>query len=232
MTDTKDDLDTDSKNDSNEIPEPHIMAVESVLGQDGMLSQILDDYESRPQQLEMAGTVAQAISEVKHAIIEAPTGVGKSFAYLVPAAQYALQHNKKIVISTGTIALQEQLIDKDLPILQECFPLLKSVLVKGRQNYVSLRRLEHATGNGQQAWFDNKSDAQDLKDIQSWAKDTLDGDKADLGYDPNPAVWQKVRSDSNNCLGRRCPRYADCLFYKARREIEDADILIVNHHLY
>ena len=101
MTDTKDDLDTDSKNDSNEIPEPHIMAVESVLGQDGMLSQILDDYESRPQQLEMAGTVAQAISEVKHAIIEAPTGVGKSFAYLVPAAKFALQHNKKIVIYIG-----------------------------------------------------------------------------------------------------------------------------------
>ena len=206
-------------------------AIESVLGQQGMMSEILDQYESRPQQLSMAKTVATAINDRKHAIVEAPTGVGKSFAYLVPAAQYALSQNKKVVISTGTIALQEQLINKDLPILQQCFPLLKSVLVKGRQNYLSLRRLSHAL-EGQNTWFENKGDLDDLKDIERWSKETAVGDKADLGYDPNPAVWRKAVSDNNNCFGRRCPRYADCFFYKARREIEDADILIVNHHLY
>ncbi len=205
--------------------------VSDILGQEGTLAKILPAYESRPQQLDMACVVAQAIQEREHAIVEAPTGVGKSFAYLVPAAQFALAHNKKVVISTGTIALQEQLINKDLPILQECFPLLKSVLVKGRQNYLSLRRLEHAL-DGQNTWFENRDDLKDLKDLSAWSQETEVGDKADLGYDPNPAVWRKIVSDNNNCLGRRCPRYADCFFYQARREIEDADILVVNHHLY
>ncbi|MBA3685940.1 MAG: DEAD/DEAH box helicase, partial [Planctomycetes bacterium] len=124
-----------------------------VLGPEGLLAQRLPGYESRPQQLEMADTVQKAITERVHAIVEAPTGVGKSFAYLVPAALHALASGKKVVISTGTIALQEQLIGKDLPLLQEILPELKAVLVKGRQNYLSLRRLSHATGGGQSAWF-------------------------------------------------------------------------------
>lgn len=206
-------------------------AVAAILGDDGMLAKLLDNYESRPQQLDMATVVSQAITERKHAVVEAPTGVGKSFAYLVPAIQFALQHNKKVVISTGTIALQEQLIHKDLPIMQECFPLLKSVLVKGRQNYLSLRRLEHAM-QGEKTWFESRDDLKDLNDILTWSQETQVGDKADLGYDPNPSVWRKVVSDNKNCLGRRCPRYADCFFYQARRDIEDADILVVNHHLY
>lgn len=202
-----------------------------ILGPNGKLAEILDGYEPREPQLEMASTVSQALEQGEHAIIEAPTGVGKSFAYLIPAIQHALSSKTPVVISTGTIALQEQLVDKDVPVLQEVFPELKAVLVKGRNNYVSLRRLQHAL-DSDQATFTSRDDISELKQIGAWAKEATDGDRADLGYDPPPAVWRAVQSDAGNCQGRKCPRYRECFFYKARREIEDANLLIVNHHLY
>ena len=179
----------------------------------------------------MANAVAQAIRESSHAVIEAPTGVGKSFAYLVPLAQHALATGQKVVVSTGTIALQEQLINKDLPLLQRILPELKAVLVKGRNNYVSLRRLANAA-NGQETLFDTRDDAQSLRDISRWARETTVGDSADLGYEPPHQVWRLVQSDRTNCLGRKCPTYDSCFFYKARKEMEEAHILVVNHHLY
>ena len=203
----------------------------SILGPDGSLAKELPAYESRPQQLAMAAAVAQAIAEGTHAVVEAPTGVGKSFAYLVPAIQHALASGKKVVVSTGTIALQEQLIRKDIPLLAKVFPELRAVLVKGRQNYVSLRRLRIAS-DGQQALFDTRDDAQTLREIAAWAEETEVGDLADLGYDPPPQVWRQVQSDRTNCLGRKCPSYAECHFYAARKEMEEAHLLVVNHHLY
>ncbi len=204
---------------------------EDVLGPGGLLAAKLPNYESRPQQLAMAATVAKAIDERSHAIVEAPTGVGKSFAYLVPLILHALNKQTRVVVSTGTIALQEQLIGKDIPLLRQLFPELKAVLVKGRQNYLSKRRLSHAVGN-QQALFDGNEQAKDLREIASWAKDSAIGDLGDLGYDPPGAVWRQVVSDRNNCLGRKCPTYDECFFYNARREMEGAHILVVNHHLY
>lgn len=191
----------------------------------------LPHYESRPQQLVMAAAVAEAIATGSHAVVEAPTGVGKSFAYLVPAIQHALASGKKVVVSTGTIALQEQLIRKDIPLLQKVFPELRAVLVKGRQNYVSLRRLSLAS-DGQQALFETRDDTQALREVASWANETKIGDLADLGYDPAPQVWRQVQSDRTNCLGRKCPTFANCFFYKARKEMEEAHLLVVNHHLY
>lgn len=208
------------------------LTVEEVLGPAGLLAKQLPDYESRPQQLAMAETVNQALAERQHAVIEAPTGVGKSFAYLVPAIVHALSNQQKIVISTGTISLQEQLINKDIPLLRKIFPEMKAVLVKGRQNYLSLRRLSHAVSGHQAAWFDNADDAKSLRELADWSADTQVGDLADLGYSPPPQVWRHVVSDRNNCQGRKCPTYEQCFFYKARREIEEADILVVNHHLY
>lgn len=202
----------------------------SVLGPGGSLAQLIPGYEARTQQLAMADTIAQAIAERTHAIVEAPTGVGKSFAYLVPLAQYALATRKKVVVSTGTIALQEQLVHKDIPLLQKVFPQLKAVLVKGRQNYLSRRRLEHA--GGQRAWMEDQHQVADLASVRTWAAESAVGDLEDLGYEPDPAVWRKVQSDRNNCLGRKCDTYNTCFFYNARRRIEDADLLIVNHHLY
>ncbi len=204
---------------------------EEVLGPGGLLAQRLTAYESRPQQLEMAALVAQALRDGVHAIVEAPTGVGKSFAYLVPLVLHALAKGERVVVSTGTIALQEQLVGKDIPLLQTLFPALKAVLVKGRQNYVSLRRLQHAAST-QQSLFETNDDAVELKDLVTWSQDTATGDLSDLGYEPPPQVWRQVVSDRNNCQGRRCPMYGECHFYNARRAMEDAHLLVVNHHLY
>jgi ATP-dependent DNA helicase DinG len=208
-----------------------------VLGPDGLLAAKMPGYESRPQQLEMAETVRRAISEQVHAIVEAPTGVGKSFAYLVPVIQHALTGaggSHRVVISTGTIALQEQLITKDIPRLMEIFPALKAVLVKGRQNYVSLRRLSHALSphGAQQVAFDTREEASALRELSDWVKTSTSGDLTDLPAEPPASVWRQVVSDRNNCLGRKCPTYSSCFFYNARREMEDAHILVVNHHLY
>jgi len=208
-----------------------------VLGPDGLLAARMPGYESRPQQLAMAETVRQAIQDQSHAIVEAPTGVGKSFAYLVPVILHALKGSggsNRVVVSTGTIALQEQLIVKDIPKLQELFPGLKAVLVKGRQNYVSLRRLAHAVAphGAQQSAFDAREEAGALRELAQWATTSPSGDLADLGSEPEAAVWRQVVSDRNNCLGRKCPTYDSCFFYKARREMEDAHLLVVNHHLY
>jgi ATP-dependent DNA helicase DinG len=202
-----------------------------VLGPGGLIAAKLPAYESRPQQLAMADLVAQAVGEAKHLIVEAPTGVGKSFAYLVPVVLHALKTGRKVVISTNTIALQEQLVAKDIPLVQQIFPELKAVLVKGRQNYLSLRRLSYAA-NGQQALFDSREDAHALKELLDWSAETEVGDLADLGFDPPPQVWRLAQSDRNNCLGRKCPTYEQCFFYKARREMETAHLLVVNHHLY
>ncbi len=202
-----------------------------VLGPGGLISSVLSAYESRPQQIAMAEVVAQALNERTHAIVEAPTGVGKSFAYLVPMILHALRSGEKVVISTNTIALQEQLIAKDIPLLARIFPELKAVLVKGRQNYLSQRRLAYAD-NGQQALFDSREDAGVLRELVEWSATSTVGDRADLGYDPPPQVWRLVQSDRNNCMGRKCPTYDQCFFYKARREMADAHLLVVNHHLY
>lgn len=208
------------------------LSVADVLGPTGVLSQRQKGWESRPQQVVMAETVAQALADRCHAVVEAPTGVGKSFAYLVPLIQHALATGRPVVVSTGTIALQEQLVRKDIPALQEIFTDLKAVLVKGRQNYLSLRRLQHAMGGGQQAWFESSEDARALKEIADWSADTTTGDKGDLDFQPPPQVWRHVVSDRGNCLGRKCPTYDQCFFYQARREVEQAHLLIVNHHLY
>jgi ATP-dependent DNA helicase DinG len=207
------------------------LVAQDVLGPGGLIAGLMSAYESRPQQLSMADVVAEALASNQHAIVEAPTGVGKSFAYLVPMVLHALRSGEKVVISTNTIALQEQLIDKDIPLLQKVFPELKAVLVKGRQNYLSLRRLSYAN-SGQQALFDSRDDAGVLREIVEWSGTTEVGDRADLGYDPPAQVWRLVQSDRNNCMGRKCPTYDTCFFYKARREMAEAHILVVNHHLY
>ena len=207
-----------------------------ILGPEGLLAKLLPAYESRPQQLAMAATVQAALDEGTHAIIEAPTGVGKSFAYLVPLVLRALATGERVVVSTATIALQEQLVQKDIPLLQKVLPELNAVLVKGRQNYVSLRRLEHALahasgGAGQQGMFE-KDDVTALKELATWSAESERGDLADLGFEPAPGVWRQVVSDRNNCQGRKCPHFSECFFYAARREMEDAHLLVVNHHLY
>jgi ATP-dependent DNA helicase DinG len=209
------------------------MSIVSILGPAGAIARRLSNYESRPQQLDMADAVAGAIAEPHHLMVEAGTGVGKSFAYLVPALQAAMADKEcRVVVSTHTISLQEQLIHKDIPFLRTVMPKeFKAVLVKGRSNYLSLRRLRGALQRVGTLLAEDSA-AQQLVNIGQWSRRTHDGSKSDLSFQPLPAVWDLVESDSGNCLGRKCPDFAQCFYFKARREIHDANLLVVNHALF
>jgi ATP-dependent DNA helicase DinG len=213
---------------------------ESILGPDGRIAVRLENYEHRPQQLEMAQAVWSALRQGHHLIAEAGTGVGKSFAYLVPAVLAVSEEYEKddedavrrIVVSTHTISLQEQLLHKDLPLLNSVIPReFTSVLVKGRRNYISLRRLDNALSRAG-TLFASDEELQQLRSIRSWAQKTDDGSLSDLSFQPDSSVWDEVASDSSNCMGRNCPRHKDCFYFLARRRIFNAQILIVNHALF
>ena len=209
-----------------------------VLGDGGHVARRLGAYESRPQQLEMAAAVERAINAGEHLIVEAGTGTGKSFAYLVPAILAATAGQgegaprRKIVISTHTISLQEQLIQKDIPFLNAVLPVeFSAVLVKGRSNYVSLRRLKGAVERSN-SLFVQPEDIDHLGKLVEWSRNTGDGSLSDLSFKPNGAVWDEVRSEHGNCLGKSCPTYDSCLYYRARRRIWNSDLLVVNHALF
>ena len=208
-----------------------------VLGDGGHVARRLSHYESRSQQLEMATAVEHAIANGEHLIVEAGTGTGKS-AYLVPAILAATagqgegSPRRKVVISTHTISLQEQLITKDIPFLNAVLPVeFSAVLVKGRSNYVSLRRLKGAVERSH-SLFSRPDEMDHLKNIVEWSSNTGDGSLSDLSFKPLPQVWDEVRSEHGNCLGKSCPTYESCLYYRARRRIWNADVLVVNHALF
>lgn len=197
----------------------------------GPIASALPGFEPRPQQREMAFAVARAFSESRHLAVEAGTGVGKTFAYLLPAIEQIIVNSRRVVVSTHTIALQEQLIRKDIPFLQGALGVeFHAELVKGRQNYVSLRRLKGASEKQQQL-LPSLSLRNSLHAIEDWALETEDGSRSDLPEPPPFDVWEKVRSEPNNCLGRRCPTYDKCFYYAARRRAESAQLLVVNHAL-
>jgi ATP-dependent DNA helicase DinG len=209
------------------------MSHAAILGPGGAIARRLNNYEARPQQLEMAEAVAGAIAGGGHLMVEAGTGVGKSFAYLVPALLAATaDKNCRVVVSTHTISLQEQLVHKDLPFLQAVMPReFTAALVKGRSNYLSLRRLRGAQQRvGALLAEDGAVDQ--LQTIGRWSRQTRDGSRSDLAFQPLPVVWDLVESDSNNCLGRNCRDYDQCFYFKARRQIYGAHLLVVNHALF
>jgi len=189
-------------------------------------------YEHRPQQVEMAGAVEKALAEGGHLLVEAGTGVGKSFAYLLPAIDFAVKNKKRVVISTHTISLQEQLIDKDIPLLQSVYPEeFAAVLVKGRGNYLCRRRLEQA-GRRARSLFESDRQRDSLYEIEQWAQKTTDGSLADLPVRPQNDVWDRVCAEQGNCLGRTCVFYGGCFWQAARRRMQSGRILIVNHALF
>ncbi len=203
-----------------------------ILGPEGSIARRLGGYESRPQQMRMAEAVATAIEQSHHLMVEAGTGVGKSFAYLVPAIVAAAEQGKKVVISTHTISLQEQLLNKDIPFLRSVMPHeFSAVLVKGRGNFISLRRLKGAYERAGATLID-VDEIDQLGNIRKWATKTTDGSLSDLPYRPRPNVWDAVASEHGNCLGRKCPTYNDCFYFKARRRMATANLLIVNHAFY
>ncbi|TWT95566.1 putative ATP-dependent helicase DinG [Neorhodopirellula pilleata] len=257
--------------------------VDAILGPGGSISRRLANYEPRSQQIAMAREVAAAIAAKEHLIVEAGTGTGKSFAYLVPAILHATadqaevgQSNdgatanldddelddrvpltkvkqapgkpsvkedfadtgkpaekppkkRRVLISTHTISLQEQLIGKDMPLLNAVVPReFSAVLVKGRGNYLSIRRMQRAIAKSA-SLMANDFQMQQLRDIKSWSKDTADGSLATLPIKPDAAVWDEARSDTGNCLRSKCPHFKECFYFRARRRAQNAQVLIVNH---
>jgi ATP-dependent DNA helicase DinG len=204
-----------------------------VLGAGGLVAGRLPGFESRPQQLEMAEAVADAIDRGRKLLVEAGTGVGKSFAYLVPAIQaVSAKKDLKIVISTHTISLQEQLVRKDIPFLQSVMPDdFRPILVKGRGNYISLRRLRAAQSKAP-TLLESHAAADQLIQIGRWSRKTVDGSKSHLPVQPYESVWDLVQSDSSNCLGRKCPHHSACFYFQARKKVFSANLLVVNHALF
>ncbi|MBL1217105.1 MAG: helicase [Planctomycetes bacterium] len=204
----------------------------AILSPDGAVARRLDGFELRPQQIEMAQAVGQALKDKSRLLVEAGTGVGKSFAYLLPAIERAAVHGERVVVATNTISLQEQLMDRDIPLLRAALPFeFTAVLVKGRGNYLSLRRLQLASER-QANLFSEKAQTDSLGRIIDWAYETEDGTLATLPVLPQPDVWDRVQSDADNCMGRKCPSYGKCFFQQARKRMESAQLLICNHALF
>ncbi len=189
-------------------------------------------YEERPQQREMAEAVAQALASNKHLCVEAPTGVGKSFAYLIPALFHAKHTQSHVVVSTHTINLQEQLINKDLKILKEIMPFkFKAVIAKGRENYVCLRRLDEAWQNPEDFLFSDEN-MQELNRLKKWSVNTTDGTRSDVNPMPEMRVWSQVCCEPGNCMAQKCPYFRNCFLMKMKINMTDADLIITNHALF
>ncbi|MGJ8676650.1 MAG: ATP-dependent DNA helicase [Akkermansiaceae bacterium] len=189
------------------------------------------DFEFRPEQQQMAVAVAEALEDRHVLCTEAGTGVGKSLAYLLPAAKHALESGRKAIISTHTINLQEQLISKDIPLANKILGGgLRAALLKGRGNYLCPLRLRRAMDQTGELF--STSEGEELKAIWNWAEGTQDGTKSDLDFMPSPKVWAQVCSDGAVCTIRNCGKSGNCFYQKARKIMEDAHIVVVNHTLF
>jgi ATP-dependent DNA helicase DinG len=203
--------------------------IQEVLAPGGVVSQFLTGFEERPQQVQMARAIQQALVGGRHLVVEAGTGVGKSFAYLVPAIELVCQGAGRVLISTFTITLQEQLVNKDIPFLADCLNRsFTAGLAKGRGNYLCKRRLEFAMRK--QRLLFGQSDSELLL-INDWANQTKDGSLSDIPFVPSALVWDSVNSEHGNCRGHKCPHFQDCFHQQARRQLEKADIIVANHAL-
>jgi len=200
--------------------------IAELLGSEGPLADRLQGFSPRAEQQRMAEATAAAISMQETLIVEAGTGTGKTFAYLMPA----LQSGKKVIISTGTRHLQDQLYGKDLPVVREALNVpVKTALLKGRSNYLCWHRLETANSEGRRL---SRPQLHELGEIQAWSKRTRSGDTAELGDVPEDSIiWPRVTSSAENCLGLECEFFQECFVVKARRNALEADILVINHHL-
>ena len=205
-------------------------AVEAELAPGGTLSRWHVGYEDRPTQRAMAALIAETYNDGGITLAEAGTGTGKSVAYLLPAIRWAVLNRERTVVSTNTINLQEQLVGKDLPLLRRALgEPFRFALVKGRRNYVSIRRA-HLAAAAERSLFGDAERAE-LGAILDWLKRTRDGSLQDLPFTPSPEVWDEVASESDVCLRAKCQHFEACFYQRARRDAATADVLVVNHHL-
>jgi ATP-dependent DNA helicase DinG len=204
--------------------------LEAELGPKGPVARLHPAYEDRPQQRALTRMIGELYNEGGVGIAEAGTGTGKSVAYLLPAIRWARLNRERTVVSTNTINLQEQLVEKDLPFLRRALgEPFKYALVKGRQNYISIRRARLAQENAAVLLDPDKQ--AELAAISEWLEKTRDGTLSDLSFRPSGEVWDEVASESDVCLRNKCPHFEDCFYQRARRDAAAADIVVVNHHL-
>jgi len=197
--------------------------IEQVFAPNGQLAQALPGFEARPGQVQMAQLVERGILEGMHTIVEAGTGVGKSLAYLVPA----IRSGKKIVLSTGTIALQEQLVRKDIPLVERALGVpLRVTLLKGRNHYLCRQKYERMRAERL------VPSSRTMQELWGWAARTQTGDRAELSFVPSGDEWEQLDADADDCVGEFCERFRDCYFFKKRDEAKYADLVVVNHALF
>jgi len=202
-----------------------------VFGPDGLIAQSHPEYEYRPGQVDMARAVLRAFEEKRHLIVEAGTGTGKTLAYLVPAVASALAGRGRVIISTGTKNLQEQLMEKDIPFLQNVLPRrFAATYMKGRSNYLCLNRLARAENS---PVLDGLDEVDYFEEVADWSKVTQVGDRAELANLPESlSFWRHIDARPDTCLGQKCPDYDPCFITRMRDRAREADIVVVNHHLF
>jgi ATP-dependent DNA helicase DinG len=205
--------------------------MEQIFGPGGLIARAHPDYEYRPGQVQMAAAVLRAFEERRHLIVEAGTGTGKTLAYLVPAVAAALERGTRVVISTGTKNLQEQLMEKDIPFLQRVLPRkFTAAYMKGRGNYACLNRVKRAETS---PILDGLDDVDYFEEVKRWTRDSATGDRAELTEFPeNLSFWRHIDARSETCLGQKCPDYDACFVTRMRQRASDSDIVVVNHHLF
>ena len=197
------------------------------ISKDGPLAKINENFEERLSQIELLKNIVKTFNQNKTGVFEAGTGVGKSYAYLIPSILWAVQNNERVVISTGTINLQQQLCLKDIPqAIKITGKPVKFILMKGRQNYICKRRLQDALNS--KDLFENNDD---LDRIAQWQDSCDSGSKSELSFLPSESVWNRINSESDACMALRCPYYSQCFVMKVKKEASAANILVVNHHL-
>ncbi|MCB1180953.1 MAG: DEAD/DEAH box helicase [Chlamydiia bacterium] len=201
----------------------------SLLEPNGVLFRTLKGYEKRPMQVEMLRSVATAFHHNQIALIEAGTGIGKSIAYLIPAILWAAETGEKTIISSATIALQQQLIEKDLPTLLTALDLdLKVVLVKGMHNYLCLKKLKDTHLETEDLSYE---DRENLFKIEKFTSQMIEGSRHELPFKLTQRLWEKIMAESDSCNHVKCPHYKECFFFASKKKAEEAHLLIANHHL-
>lgn len=205
--------------------------MEEIFGNGGLIAKHHKEFEYRAGQIKMAEAVLRAFEEKKHLIVEAGTGTGKTMAYLVPAIAAALATKKRVIISTGTKNLQEQLMEKDIPFLQKVMPKkFTAAYMKGRSNYACLYKIKKAEN---QPILDGLDEMDYFEEVRHWSRETETGDRAELVNLPeNISFWTRINAKSETCLGQKCPDFEPCFITRMRQRADEADIVIVNHHLF
>jgi ATP-dependent DNA helicase DinG len=206
--------------------------VADVFGPGGLLEQGSGGYEIRPGQARMAEAVERAVRRKRHLAVEAPCGIGKTYAYLVPAVRHAQETDSRVVVCTANIALQEQIFEKDLPALARLLPRkFTYALIKGINNYLCLDRFEETRGELARVTFDRK-ELRHWEKIVAWRGETETGDLSDLDFEPAEGVWSRVNGVSELCNGSQCRFYEDCFAMDARRRLRGAQVIVTNYHLF